>query len=271
LFFFTLLPLRVLKCDHLTGQCNWWLPDDMKASRSKMNSRGETKGDANKDLDGKDIGALRGGSAAIIMHTLRQDEEGRKHNSCTADNDQGGGDFGCAGHIAVGFGHATLSSAQHCAFLYTVDMRNLEMRLAFQPPSELTTPFSGFSYMDPTSFWQESEEVVESKLEVDVTEKNTALPEKKAILLTRTYVACTLRVAPDYLSFDPSHHQTVIFEASSALLSPLLKTKAIFQHGEDLGDGNFKPTENVNMLQFSDTTFDEHSRTVDVRDAEHWI
>ena len=42
----------------------------------------------------------------------------------------------------------------------------------------------------------------------------------------RTFVACTLRVAPDYLSFDPTHHQTVVFEAKSSLLINLPRPAA---------------------------------------------
>ena len=37
----------------------------------------------------------------------------------------------------------------------------------------------------------------------------------------KTYVMCTLRAAPDYLSFDQSHHQTIIFQAESKLLTLL--------------------------------------------------
>ena len=179
LFFFTLLPLRVLHCDPETGTCQWWWPENYD-----LNSEIETDpGSVGEEQ--KDVGALRGGSAAVIVP---------------------GGD-GTESHVAIGFGHATLSSAQHSIFLYAVDMKTLRIRLAFMDPASEATPFAGFSYLDPTSFWTE-----DSNIEMASGGK----------VRQRVLVMCTLRAAPDYLSFDPAHHQTLIFEAQSSLLEGIL-------------------------------------------------
>jgi hypothetical protein len=148
-FIYMILPLAILKCDMITGDCDW-VPTPR--SEGKV----------------EEVGALRGGSFAKVFN----------------------------GRSLVGFGHATLSSAQHSPFLFVIDMVTYQMELSFMDPGTRSTPFYGFTYMDPTSFWQEDEG--------DGTVK--------------TYVMCTLRAAPDYLSFDQAHHQTVIFEARSSLL-----------------------------------------------------
>ena len=148
-FIYMILPLALLKCDMITGDCDW-VPTPR--SEGKV----------------EEVGALRGGSFAKVFN----------------------------GRSLVGFGHATLSSAQHSPFLFVIDMVTYQMELSFMDPGTRSTPFYGFTYMDPTSFWQEDEG--------DGTVK--------------TYVMCTLRAAPDYLSFDQAHHQTVIFEARSSLL-----------------------------------------------------
>ena len=126
-----------------------------------------------------DVGALRGGSYAKVFNERK----------------------------LVGFGHATLSSAQHSPFLFILDLIDFKMELSFMEPKMRSTPFSGFSYMDPTSFWQEEEEVEVA----DAKDEGTRIS-------VRTFVMCTLRASPDYLSFDQSHHQTVIFQAESKLL-----------------------------------------------------
>lgn len=132
---------------------------------------------------GDQVGALRGGSYARVF------------------NDRS----------LVGFGHATLSSAQHSPFLFVLDLVTFKMQLSFMDSRMRSTPFSGFSYMDPTSFWQEEEEVEVA----DAKDEGTRIS-------VRTFVMCTLRASPDYLSFDQSHHQTIIFEAQSSLLTALL-------------------------------------------------
>jgi hypothetical protein len=282
LFFFTLMPLRVLKCDHFSGQCSWWLPkgaNDTNQNGQWGNHAGKDSNnkDASHHPEGKDIGALRGGSAALVIDNLAwrlNDEKKEEEGAGAVENDWGNSsardkakegvkesneELNGGGHVAVGFGHATLSSAQHCAFMFAVDLRTLEIKLSFQPPGELTTPFAGFSYMDPASFWQEVEEV-EGELKTGTDEaaevlvevsgdglESGAIDNKKKKFITRTYVACTLRVAPDYLSFDPSHHQTVIFEAASSLLAlstkPQLTSSKIFYGKPHLADDEISASE----------------------------
>ena len=133
---------------------------------------------------------------------------------------------------AVGFGHATLSSAQHAPFLFALDLRTLGLRLSFNDPASAATPFRGFTYIDPTAWWQEAEPEAEPEAavlepEAAVAEPKAAAaeapePEKKARAAMRTLVMCTLRAAPDYLSFEPAHHQTVVFEATSRLLADVM-------------------------------------------------
>lgn len=133
-----------------------------------------------------DVGALRGGSYAKVFNERK----------------------------LVGFGHATLSSAQHSPFLFILDLIDFKMELSFMEPKMRSTPFSGFSYMDPTSFWQE----IQSEKQVYGENQITPVESQKVV---KTYVMCTLRAAPDYLSFDQSHHQTIIFQAESKLLTLL--------------------------------------------------
>ena len=95
-----------------------------------------------------------------------------------------------------------------------MDLRAFTIELAFQPSSSATTPFQGYSYLDPTSFWREDAE------EVVPADGLRRTRQKRR----RTVVACTVRSAPDYLSFNHLHHQTVLFEAKSSLLEHLFST-----------------------------------------------
>ena len=74
-------------------------------------------------------------------------------------------------------------------------------------PLPQVTPLGGFSYMDPTSFWRVS---------------------------GRTFVLCTLRCAPDYLSFEQIHHQSMIYEVHSSLLDGLEEDLGEKEGEEDL-------------------------------------
>jgi hypothetical protein len=177
----------------------------------------------------------------------------------------------------IGFGHATLSSAQHTAFFFAINLEclgpnredpsssssscddnrredpnrdsshgrggrrfergrrfeNDPLSLSFMPAHSYATPFAGFSYMDPTSFWISSsssssqenqsggsggDNFARLKTTTTTTEEEGEEEEEGM----RLFVMCTLRAAPDYLSFDPSHHQTVIFEAKTDLLDMIL-------------------------------------------------
>lgn len=145
----------------------------------------------------------------------------------------------------IGFGHATLSSAQHTAFFFAINLKCLgpnrdvscfntkeeeeqngredPLSLAFMPAESFATPFSGFSYMDPTSFWmtQSDKEPISSSLNTYTNHHEDDNHHHHHGKL-RLFVMCTLRAAPDYLSFDQSHHQTVIFEARTSLLDQIV-------------------------------------------------
>jgi hypothetical protein len=190
----------------------------------------------------------------------------------------------------IGFGHATLSSAQHTAFFFAINLEclgpnrvdpssssssssscdnnredpnrdsshgrgggkrfergreNDPLSLSFMPAHSYATPFAGFSYMDPTSFWISSSSSSSSSSQENQSGGGGGgggggnFAQLKTTTTTkeeeeeegggggegegmRLFVMCTLRAAPDYLSFDPSHHQTVIFEAKTDLLDMIL-------------------------------------------------
>ena len=171
----------MLKCDFHTGDCEW-----LQTIKAHQKTHEPV------------VGALRGGSAAKVFN----------------------------GRTLVGFGHATLSSMQHSPFLFTIDMETFDLELSFMKSTMRVTPFDGFLYMDPTSFWQQEEDYDAIEEEGDSSHlgasQKGAKPDTSNAMrrkrIVRTYVICTLRAAPDYLSFDQSHHQTVIFQAESKLL-----------------------------------------------------
>lgn len=179
-FIFTLVPLRLLKCDHRRGQCSWLnhlVPGSNTTSgAADSDSRNARKGGVRRKRSAKKkkskqggwsdvgVGVLRGGSAARVV----------------------------SGRYVIGFGHATVSPMLHTPFLYVIDLRDHSTRFNFMSPSSAITPFVGYSILDPTSFWQRGDSV---------------------------FVACTARALPDYMSFEQQHHQTIVFEARSSLLA----------------------------------------------------
>ena len=178
-FIFTLVPLRLLKCDHHNGKCSWLehltarsnttrnAADATINSKQKSGAkkkRRKTKRSEKGAWNDVGVGVLWGGSAAHVL----------------------------SGRYVIGFGHATVSPMLHTPFLYVIDLIDHSSRFSFMSPSSAVTPFVGYSILDPTSFWQRGDSI---------------------------FVMCTARTLPDYMSFEQQHHQTIVFEASSSLLS----------------------------------------------------